>query len=895
VSHQDSIVIFLNYYFTTMNSQGCSPTATSTPTLFQSSTPFDSEQHCFDLALHKESDQAYTLGLPSNASFSDMSIQLDYDKSGDFISPARSGVGTPTTSSSDGEYVTKVSMPLEVAVSSSAGSPESEIHTNGIHLSNTGYENGTLKTQIRNSFSPIILSPNKDEDSELPASELVTNGLSPKENGVLKNPSPKSQEKSGQSIAEEVTGNDAVIEASKTEEVQINGGIIKSQEKDEAGLSFKNETNFIEDTTIIKNGETLEKETMPEKVEVEQPLEIEQANGAEVEQTEPHQPLSILLGVEEYVKSTKESPELPVINRVTEEEPKSVSPQVKEDSQAPEAPLNLHISSIATNSEAATIPENDLTKVQSSNPQISIPGSVDDNQVVKCDTKSPSSVDEEILSSQSVDKIEKNNISTIDTIFPSDNNLNATIERVALREKEFAKKFKLAEEEAASLAAQNNNISTIQPPNKKIRRQNVKMVQLEEESLSLEASTSTNIAAESETSAKVATLPPLDPIDTSFVDRSTPLATPSELSSSTPTSAVGQTTKPKAPRKRRNNAGPSVFCGYNDKEKATEAEPDKGRCKQRAILQFQYCIRHILNDPTAPYKRCQHHRRAKSKRDEPVQCTNAISRDQTEIYCTTHLIMKGLKEPKKKKKAGATATTTAANINDDASTISIDGSESFNEPSVANQSQYIEEASMHSINDEQNSQFEPSFNSNNGFEQHSQDHRLQQQWSSQQSQPQNDEFSQPSFEQQHQHPSTSYFTPDTTQNHSMSYTPNSEISSQPIPQSHTYQLVHKPNGEQILIDEFGNPQPPGSYNLVQGPNGTLQATFIQNGGVETPQTPCSSVGFPAQTPPSSAPPTFGDHNGHEFRRPSIPLQQQRFQSVDSTPQKVRFIKNYNVI
>uniref|UniRef100_A0AC34FTR7 Potential DNA-binding domain-containing protein n=1 Tax=Panagrolaimus sp. ES5 TaxID=591445 RepID=A0AC34FTR7_9BILA len=165
--------------------------------------------------------------------------------------------------------------------------------------------------------------------------------------------------------------------------------------------------------------------------------------------------------------------------------------------------------------------------------------------------------------------------------------------------------------------------------------------------------------------------------------------------------------------------------------------------------------------------------------------------------------MKGLREPKKKKKA--------INNDDASTTISIDGSESLTEPSVANQSQLIEEISMHSFNDEQNnSPFEQQSSfSNNGYE-HSQE-----QWSSQPSQNGN-EFSQQSFE--HQNPSTSYFTPDSQQ--PLSYTPNSEIG-----------------------------------------------------------------GFPAQTPPGSAPPTFNDQNGHEFRRPSIPSQSQRFHSMDSTPQK----------
>ncbi|VDN24698.1 unnamed protein product [Gongylonema pulchrum] len=102
-----------------------------------------------------------------------------------------------------------------------------------------------------------------------------------------------------------------------------------------------------------------------------------------------------------------------------------------------------------------------------------------------------------------------------------------------------------------------------------------------------------------------------------------------------------------APRKDRSGAS-SRFCEFSD--------PEKGQCRQRAIIEYRYCIRHILLDPTAPYIQCQHARKPKSRHDTNLRCTNAIRKDENRSFCKTHMIMNGLMEPKKRKQKRPDAT-----------------------------------------------------------------------------------------------------------------------------------------------------------------------------------------------------------------------------------------------
>ncbi|MFH4976609.1 hypothetical protein AB6A40_003318 [Gnathostoma spinigerum] len=96
-------------------------------------------------------------------------------------------------------------------------------------------------------------------------------------------------------------------------------------------------------------------------------------------------------------------------------------------------------------------------------------------------------------------------------------------------------------------------------------------------------------------------------------------------------------------KRREKSAQQSHFCEQND-------PGGKGQCRQRAILSYRYCIRHILLDPNAPYRQCQHKRKPKSKKDTNLYCTNAIRNDKDSVYCSTHMIMNGMMEPKKRNK-----------------------------------------------------------------------------------------------------------------------------------------------------------------------------------------------------------------------------------------------------
>ena len=81
----------------------------------------------------------------------------------------------------------------------------------------------------------------------------------------------------------------------------------------------------------------------------------------------------------------------------------------------------------------------------------------------------------------------------------------------------------------------------------------------------------------------------------------------------------GETGEEKPKRRKDRNTAHSIICQLIN----AAGEPGVSpvllsfecllQCKQRAILGYRFCIRHILNDPESPYIQCAHTRRPKSK------------------------------------------------------------------------------------------------------------------------------------------------------------------------------------------------------------------------------------------------------------------------------------------
>ncbi|TRY88863.1 hypothetical protein DNTS_016943 [Danionella cerebrum] len=68
-------------------------------------------------------------------------------------------------------------------------------------------------------------------------------------------------------------------------------------------------------------------------------------------------------------------------------------------------------------------------------------------------------------------------------------------------------------------------------------------------------------------------------------------------------------------------------------------------CKQRRLNGFAFCIRHVLEDRTAPFKQCEYVAKYNSQR-----CTNPIPKAEERRYCNSHLQVLGFIPKKERKK-----------------------------------------------------------------------------------------------------------------------------------------------------------------------------------------------------------------------------------------------------
>ena len=87
-------------------------------------------------------------------------------------------------------------------------------------------------------------------------------------------------------------------------------------------------------------------------------------------------------------------------------------------------------------------------------------------------------------------------------------------------------------------------------------------------------------------------------------------------------------------------------------------------CKQRRINGYAFCIRHILEDPSAPFRQCKHVAKYNQQK-----CSNAIPANEDRLFCNSHMQIAGMapkKERKDKKGSGgqsSVATNTSNQLN----------------------------------------------------------------------------------------------------------------------------------------------------------------------------------------------------------------------------------------
>ncbi|XP_033099630.1 INO80 complex subunit D-like isoform X2 [Anneissia japonica] len=74
-------------------------------------------------------------------------------------------------------------------------------------------------------------------------------------------------------------------------------------------------------------------------------------------------------------------------------------------------------------------------------------------------------------------------------------------------------------------------------------------------------------------------------------------------------------------------------------------------CKQRRLKGYAFCIRHVLEDKSAPFKQCEFVAKYNNSR-----CTNPIPQDQERKYCNSHMQVLGLVPKRAKQKKNVEGT-----------------------------------------------------------------------------------------------------------------------------------------------------------------------------------------------------------------------------------------------
>ncbi|XP_076152946.1 INO80 complex subunit D-B [Alosa pseudoharengus] len=80
-------------------------------------------------------------------------------------------------------------------------------------------------------------------------------------------------------------------------------------------------------------------------------------------------------------------------------------------------------------------------------------------------------------------------------------------------------------------------------------------------------------------------------------------------------------------------------------------------CKQRRLNGYAFCIRHVLEDRSAPFRQCEYVAKYNSQR-----CTNPIPKAEDRRYCNSHLQVMGVLPKKERKKRHDSLESLALNI-----------------------------------------------------------------------------------------------------------------------------------------------------------------------------------------------------------------------------------------